>query len=408
MSEKGKKPIPKTQREISISQQTPYNGINPNSSTEFNRGEKFSFRGDNTKPFSIGIKDIDESILYYFENVIKPSVEQNGERIPVPVIYGSPERWKSYQKDGFYRDLKGSIMAPLIMFKRDEITKKRNVGNKLDANQPNNIGVFKKKFTSRMGYDNFSVLTGQKREETYYAVVIPDYVTVTYTCIIFTNYVEQLNKLIEAVEYASDSYWGDPSRFKFKATINSFSSTIETSNETDRIVKSVFTIKLDGYIIPDTIQKDLNAINKFGNKFRLVFNIETTSGIESFSVTMKPVANTNTAFIDYSTLVIGTGGSGGTISTPMLTYLNENKQITGTVVNGTTITFTGTWLAAPSPLPATSLDNFTFFCNGNLIELTAIVSFIDSGVFSTLVVNTSSLGYLIPSDAEVVAIGKFA
>jgi hypothetical protein len=31
-----------------------------------------------TKPFTVGLKDIDESIMYYFDNVIKPSVIQNG------------------------------------------------------------------------------------------------------------------------------------------------------------------------------------------------------------------------------------------------------------------------------------------------------------------------------------------
>ena len=40
---------------------------------------------------------------------------------------------------------------------------------------------------------------------------------------IFTYYNDQLNKIMEALEYASDSYWGDPERFKFKATISTLS-----------------------------------------------------------------------------------------------------------------------------------------------------------------------------------------
>ena len=42
----------------------------------------------------------------------------------VPVIYGSPERWKSIQKDAYYRDKKGAIMMPIIMFKREFNRKK--------------------------------------------------------------------------------------------------------------------------------------------------------------------------------------------------------------------------------------------------------------------------------------------
>ena len=138
MAKNYRKPVPKSQKEISKGLQTPYDAKmgNPNDAKEgsqfpptneanvpFNRSTKMSFKGDTTKPFSVGIKDIDESIMYYFDNVIKPYVIQNGERIAVPVIYGSPERWKSFQKDGYYRDLKGSIMSPIIMFKRDSITK---------------------------------------------------------------------------------------------------------------------------------------------------------------------------------------------------------------------------------------------------------------------------------------------
>jgi hypothetical protein len=55
--------------------------------------------------------------------LFKPFVIQNGIRIEVPVIYGAPERWKSVQRDGYYKDKNGAIMAPLLMFKRDTLKK---------------------------------------------------------------------------------------------------------------------------------------------------------------------------------------------------------------------------------------------------------------------------------------------
>ena len=138
------KPRPKTQEEISKAQHQAFDQSvgNPNNAAipQKARINQISAKGSTIKPYSVGIQDVDESIFYYFDNVIKPSVIQNGERLAVPVIYGAPEKWKSYQKDGYYRDAKGKIMAPLIMFKRDNITKVRNIGNKLDANNPNNYG----------------------------------------------------------------------------------------------------------------------------------------------------------------------------------------------------------------------------------------------------------------------------
>jgi hypothetical protein len=268
---KHKKPIPKTQQELSNQQHVPafqqYGNPNDfNQTPQNNRALNTSFKGDTTKPFSIGIQDIDEAVFYYFQNIIKPFVIQNGSRLNVPVIYGSPEKWKSYQKDGYYRDQKGKIMAPLIMFKRTDISKNRAIANKLDANYPNLFQVFTKDYSPKNAYDNFKVLNNRVPQKQYYAVVMPDYLTITYTCAVFTYYIEQLNKIVEAMEYASDSYWGDPQRYQFKSMIDSFGFQTELNQDDERIVRSTFDIKLNGYIIPDTIQKDITAIKKFSNK----------------------------------------------------------------------------------------------------------------------------------------------
>jgi hypothetical protein len=281
---KERKPIPKTQKEIANSLVTPSDiqQGNPNLSQNNpkNRALQQSWRGDNTKPYTVGIQDIDEAIFYYFENVIRPTVIQNEESISVPVLYGSPEKWKSFQRDGFLRDSKGSLMAPLIIFKRNSIEKNRSLANKLDANNPNNYGVFQKSYDSRNAYDSFNVLNNQKPQKQYYAVVAPDYVTVTYSFVVFTYYVEQLNKIVEAINYASDAYWGNPERFKFQARINSFGFQTELNETAERIVRSTFDVTLNGYIIPDNIQKNTNSINKFNNKTKTTIFLETTDNIE--------------------------------------------------------------------------------------------------------------------------------
>ena len=285
MAKKGKKPIPKTQKEISTSLQTPYDQRygNPND-MQFdpkNRGNQVSFRDDTTKPFTLGIQDIDEAVMYYLENVIKPTVIQNGVVQKVPVIYGASERWKQIQKDGYYRDLSGAIMMPIITFKRNNITKDRSVGNKLDANFPNNIEVFEKAYSKRDEYNNFAVLNNRKPQKEYYAVVMPDYVTVTYDFIISTYYVEQMNKIVEAMNYASDSYWGNPERFKFRARIDTFQTNTELPVGAERIVKTNFTLTLRGYIVPDNIQKQLASIKKFSNAVQVVFTTEVVSNINN-------------------------------------------------------------------------------------------------------------------------------
>jgi hypothetical protein len=57
---------------------TPYliNSGRPVSETIFdhNRGIDLSMKGDTVKDISIGLEDIDEAVLYYFNNIIKPYI----------------------------------------------------------------------------------------------------------------------------------------------------------------------------------------------------------------------------------------------------------------------------------------------------------------------------------------------
>jgi len=305
-----RKPIPKTQRQLSLEQQEAFKGIenrgdsgNPNLSDgnfnanvqstgiEFNRSKEMSFKDDDTKQYSVGIQDIDEAVFYYFRNVIKPFVIQNGDRREVPVIYGAPERWKSFQRDGYYRDKSNAIMLPIIVIKRDTITKDRTVANKLDANSPNLNGVWQSKFSSDNFYDNFSTLNNRKPVKTFYAVAQPDYVTMEYSCLIQTYYMSQLNKIIEACEYASDAYWGDPNKFKFRAFIDSFTTATELVQNQDRLVKGTFGIRLRGYIIPNTIQKELNSLKKYNSRAKVTITNEVVRDMRDLNPLRDPTTD---------------------------------------------------------------------------------------------------------------------
>ena len=211
--------------------------INANESNLQNRELQTSRSNDNVQNYTVGIKDIDESIFYYFNEVLKPQVTQNGKQINVPLVYASPERWAAMQKDGYYRDKNGKMQAPLITFRRDSLEKNRQLGNKLDGNNPHNFGVFEKKFSKSNVYDRFGILNNRTTEKEYYAVAIPDYVNIVYSCVVFTDYMEQNNKIIEGVNFASDSYWGDPSKFRFRAMIDNYTTSTELVQGNERMVE---------------------------------------------------------------------------------------------------------------------------------------------------------------------------
>ena len=256
---KPRKPIPKSQLTLSEKKHTPFRGreeqgiqSNPNDAEipnnpnytetgiQHNRSAQMSFKDDDTKQFSVG--------------------------------------------DGYYRDKKGAIMLPIIVIKRDSITKDRTVANKLDANMPNLTGVFSKEFSSKNFYSNFGTLNNRIPVNKFHVVAQPDYVTMEYSCLIQTYYMEQLNKIVEACEYGSDAYWGNPERYMFRSFIDSFNTATELTVNKDRLVTGTFNIRLRGYLIPDTIQKDLNSTKMYNSKAKVTITTETVSDVEGAGI----------------------------------------------------------------------------------------------------------------------------
>jgi hypothetical protein len=407
-----RKPSLKTQRELSQDSITTYQTENykadkVNVNTLKGRAQQRSTKQDNVKDFSIGLKDIDETIFYYFNNVIKPSVIQNGVAKTVPIIYGSAERWSAVQKDGFYRDKNGKIQLPLIMVKRDSVEKNRQLGNKMDANNPNNFGVFEKKFSRKNVYDRFSTLNNRVETKEYHGVVIPDYVNLTYSCIIFTEYIEQMNKIVESINYASDAYWGDPEKFNFRAMIDSYNTTTELNQGEDRSVKTDFSIKLLGHIVPDSINALQMGSKKFFSKSSVTFTLETVDDINSLELINGEMRDTNNVPIVNNVTV--------EIPQAELEFINlmrafsSNLKTVTVDTNNRTITWENLNIQpVPNPrLTAPTTADFQFYINGQLVEVDAISTIVDSGNNLVItMVSGDNLDFTLSETDEYIIIGK--
>ena len=256
------KPIPRSQR------------IN------FNRAEKVSRNSpgakDNVKNLSVGIMDMDSAIMYYFNEVIKPDVEINDEKVKVPCIYASPERWTTISKQGFLRDKKRQIITPLIVFKRTGMERNENIPiDKLDANKPRNFYSFEKKYSHHNRYDKFSVQKGLTPGREFYNVAMPDYVTLSYEFIIWTSYIDQMNRIVEKINYSDGAYWGEPGKMRFRTRLESFSDASEVDGE--RLIKTTFSVNLYGYILPETFNGQTTTQKFLTNKKLIVReNVDTT------------------------------------------------------------------------------------------------------------------------------------
>lgn len=274
------KPRPRTAREAlndTIPEVIP--GSKPTIVDEVIRAEQLSVKDDTFKDYSIGFDNIDAAVLYYFDNVIKPSVTENGERTSVPVMFANPEKWKGAQADGGVRDKDGKVIFPVITIKKDSIEKVRDISSKVDGNKAHNFHLIEQRYTKNNQYDNFAALSNRKPVKQYSVVIVPDYYKITYTCAVYVNYVEDLNKVLEAIMYASDSYWGDPKRFTFMTRIDSVPITQEVNQGEDRKIYSIFNLSLNGHVIPGSINKYMSTPNKIYTKAKVAFSTEVVSKV---------------------------------------------------------------------------------------------------------------------------------
>ena len=407
-------PLAKTQSELTREQLTAYDasqGVPPASSKQ-NRENQISLKNDTVKLPTIGLKDIDEAVLYYFDNVIRPTVSQNGTTRAVPVLYGNPERWSAVQRDGFYRDRAGKIQVPLIMFKKNSIEKDRSLGNKLDGNEVNNFIIYEKKYSKRNIYDRFSILGNRNPSKELYGVVIPDYVTVNYSCVVFTDYVQQCDKIVEAINFASDSYWGDKERYRFRASIDSFATTVEMNQGQDRAVKATFSIKLHGYIITDSYNRDIANFKKFYSKAQLNFQMETAGTMEELEqrqLTSTAPSSVRFADAQLNEPQIITNG----MTPEEIIYITTRNAAVADTLAGSTATFNNvTILTAPSGFSAPTSDDFEVYLNGRRIPASQVTSVTQSGNNIEAVIDIAAFletpGAILTPGDQILLIGKFS
>jgi len=251
----------------------------PRKQRVLNRGYLYSRSGENIKNPEVTLIDIDSSILFYFDKVIQPSVEDNGENVKVPIMYASPERWNSIKKQGFIRDKKRQVITPVVVYRRTSVTKDDAVPqDKLDANNPHMFYTFQKKFSQENKYDKFSQQIGLLPQREYYNVMMPDYVTISYDFIIWTSYIEQMNSIVEKIVYSDGAYWGDPEKMRFRSSIDSFEDATEIG-DTERLVRTNFSVTLRGYLLPKGNFDHRSTTQKFLTPKKVIFGTETVDNI---------------------------------------------------------------------------------------------------------------------------------
>ena len=241
----------------------------PNEST-INRGEQRSFRSEKGnakvvikkgtglnagKGFSIGLKEIDTAVINHIRNVMKPVVRESNEIIKVPVMYGNEERWKSVRGRGVLRDKNGVVILPVIVIKRTSLTMNPDMPLSFDNDVKGKyISVVRSSngWSKNNRYDRFSVLTGQKPVEEFVKTGMPDFVICSYSIVMMTAFMEQMNDLNTIWIEHLETYWGDSTSYKFLSALSGdISNEVQMESDGERLVRNELALEIKGYMIPE-------------------------------------------------------------------------------------------------------------------------------------------------------------
>ena len=245
-----------------------------------NREQTFTPGMNFDKNFAVTLKDVDTSVMNYIKDVIRPSIREANETIKVPILYGNEERWNNVRRRGVLRDRNNTIILPVIVLKRTSVEKNTELsqGFEHDVQRKYAEVLRKPQWSKKNRYDRFSVQTNKKPTFENLVTTMPNFVNISYEFVLLTSYMEQMNILIEEFVEHSNNYWGDGEDYKFLSTVESISDASEMATDSERIIKSTFSVITKAYLLPEytnsVITNKISQIRKEITPTRVVFGFE--------------------------------------------------------------------------------------------------------------------------------------
>jgi hypothetical protein len=127
-------------------------------------------------------------------------------------------------------------------------------------------------------YDRFSVQQGVQPVYDVITTGMPNYSDITYEFVLWTNFIEQMNPLIESFLDQSHTYWGEGENNKFLCTIDSVSDASEMNQDGERFIKSTFSVTTKAYLLPEylnsVVTNKVSNMKKFTSPSRVTFSFE--------------------------------------------------------------------------------------------------------------------------------------
>jgi hypothetical protein len=368
-----------------------------------NRSEQVRRDDDIIRTPKRTLYDIDYAIKWYIENEIRPQIIDQEQLLSIPVIFANGEKWDNVRKLGYIRDEKGMLQSPVIMLKRSSVVERDSVRG-LDVNQvlPENLRIYKTKYNERNRYqdDLFPIPLNQPQpSEKVYVVDIPKYVNIEYEMMLWCDFTEQMNYLVDQILPYSRYAWGNEAN-RFSTSLGQISfETINTVGE-DRLVRATIPLTVLGTLLTEQ-EVRRSTIRKAYSVKKVTFeNIVTFNDI--FSSTAVPTAilqNGGTIQFDDNIYL--------KITPEIMNYLTNITEKIATFSSSTTVTISGAAATNPITSGTATKNEFDVYINGQYADKETYTWTPTTSATQTIVFDTTELGFDILSTDVIVVKGRW-
>ena len=274
-----------------------------------------------------GLEDVDKAIFDYFDKTLPLSVMHRGNKINIPVIFATGERFALVKRKKPIRDKSGAIILPLISIRRsglsqsisqsargrdtgDMIVKRRlatkdrnyqNIQNKLNLMNQDNVSsannvsdrtdpvqTAKPGTVGNRAYKQGPPAPGlqHKLGDNIYEVItipFPKFVRMTYEITFWTQYTAHMNSMIEQLMIA---YHAPGNNFKLETdkgywfvgyVQDDFSdgNNFDDFTDQERIVRYSFSVVVDGYLVANQSEGRTSPFRSYFSAPNISFGLST-------------------------------------------------------------------------------------------------------------------------------------
>lgn len=244
-----------------------------------------------------GILDVDTAFKAWWKEKLNITLtNKDGHQLRVPVFFFSSERWSKAREDGGIRDKNGTLVLPIIAIIRG-------------GPSVNNDGPFGRSFAdtqeeyvfSKRVHPKSSLLKNLKENAMnsldptkpiyeMFTAPVPDHYQLTYEVKIWTQYVEEMNEIIEKL--GQELNFKSERSFQFNTDDGYYfiafqdddfadESNMEEYTDGERLIRMTTTFTVPANILPESNQKK-NSFKRYLSQTKLVIKTETSLTDEEF------------------------------------------------------------------------------------------------------------------------------